>query len=148
MGLCNQATGQMKELRREKFHLRHSEHLPDVWSQPRRRDQLQAGSALGALTVQRILGMQCPRRWSDRRALSPRDSVGLSGEQVAPGILSREKSRQTPDRKGEPRAVTLRRVWLQPRVKGGGQESAQVMRGGFRSRRKRDQKHGPVEFTL
>ena len=41
-----------------------------------------------------------------------------------------------------------RHVWLQPGVKGGGQESVQVMRGGFRSHRKRDQKHSPVEYTL
>ena len=147
MGLCNQATGQMKEPQHEKFHLHHSEHLPDVWSQPRCRDQFQAGSA-PTLTVQHILGMQCPRCWSDRRALSPRDLVGLSGERVAPGILSREKSRQRPDRKGEPRPMMPRRVWLQPGVKGGGQESVQVMRGGFRSHRKRDQKHSPVEYTL
>lgn len=44
--------------------------------------------------------------------------------------------------------MTPRHVWLQPGVKGGGQESVQVMRGGFRSRRKRDQKRGPVEFAL
>lgn len=80
--------------------------------------------------------------------MSPRNSVGLSGEWEAPRILSREKSRQRPDRKGGPRPVTPRHVWLQPGVKGGGQESVQVTRGGFRSRRKRDQKRGPVEFAL